>query len=130
MKVDTPLNPALVSAYGPGLEKVLKSNTLVHFDVDCRKAGPGDLRVSIVNSEGKDILFSLKEKEDGTYTVHYSVPQPGTYFINLNYGGVNVPYCPIKVNVQPHVDISKIKVDGLARSKYQIYLYRYRSFIK
>ncbi|XP_031833925.1 filamin A protein cher isoform X5 [Nomia melanderi] len=115
MKVDTPLNPALVSAYGPGLEKVLKSNTLVHFDVDCRKAGPGDLRVNIVNSEGKDILFSLKEKEDGTYTVHYSVPQPGTYFINLNYGGVNVPYCPIKVNVQPHVDISKIKVDGLAR---------------
>ncbi|XP_076645907.1 filamin A protein cher isoform X2 [Halictus rubicundus] len=118
VKVETPLNPALVSAYGPGLEKGLKSNTLVHFDIDCRKAGPGDLRVNITNSEGKDILFSLKEKEDGVYTVHYSVNQPGNYFVNLNYGGLNVPYCPIKVNAQPHVDVSKIKVDGLARRVY------------
>ncbi|KZC12063.1 Filamin-A [Dufourea novaeangliae] len=115
MKVDTPLNPALVSAYGPGLEKGIKSNTLVDFDIDCRRAGPGDLNVSIVNSEEEDILFSLKKKDDGTYTVHYLAPQPGNYFINLKYGGLNVPYCPIKVNVQPHVDVSKIKVDGLAR---------------
>ncbi|CAK9811186.1 cher [Anthophora plagiata] len=116
VKVEAPLNPAMVSAFGPGLEKGVKSNTPTHFNVDCREAGPGELRVSMVNPDGREILFSLTDNEDGTYTVDYVAPQPGVYLVNLNYGGLNVPQCPIKVNVQPHVDVSKIKVDGLART--------------
>lgn len=115
-KVEAPLNPALVAAYGPGLEKGLKSNSVVHFDVDCQKAGPGELRVNVINPEGKDCMTSVKKKENGIYTVQYSTNIPGNYMVNLNYGGLNVPYCPIKVNVQPHVDVSKIKVIGRART--------------
>ncbi|XP_043250799.1 filamin-A isoform X4 [Colletes gigas] len=116
MKVNAPLNPAMVSAFGPGLEDGLKSNTPTHFNIDCREAGPGDLRVNIVHPKGREVLMTLTNNEDGTYTVDYVAPQPGTYLVNLNYGGLNVPQCPIKVNVQPRIDISKIKVDGLARS--------------
>ncbi|XP_017790600.1 PREDICTED: filamin-A [Habropoda laboriosa] len=116
VKVEAPLNPAMVSAFGPGLEKGVKSNSPTHFNVDCREAGPGELRVTMVNPEGREILFSLTDNEDGTYTVDYVAPQPGVYLVNLNYGGLSVPQCPIKVNVQPHVDVSKIKVDGLART--------------
>lgn len=108
----------MVSAFGPGLEKGIKSNTPTHFNVDCREAGPGELRINMINPEGKEILFSLTDNEDGTYTVDYVAPQPGTYLVNLNYGGLNVPHCPIKVNVQPRIDVTKIKVDGLAQSKY------------
>ncbi|XP_043250796.1 filamin-A isoform X1 [Colletes gigas] len=116
MKVNAPLNPAMVSAFGPGLEDGLKSNTPTHFNIDCREAGPGDLRVNIVHPKGREVLMTLTNNEDGTYTVDYVAPQPGTYLVNLNYGGLNVPQCPIKVNVQPRIDISKIKVDGLART--------------
>ncbi|XP_034935901.1 filamin-A isoform X1 [Chelonus insularis] len=116
VKVASPLNPAMVAAFGPGLEKGIKSNTPTHFNIDCREAGNGNLDVSMKNPDGHDVPISLTDNEDGTYTVDYVAPQPGTYTVNLNYGGLKVPQCPIKVNVQPHVDVSKIKVDGLETS--------------
>ncbi|XP_057318837.1 filamin-A isoform X3 [Microplitis mediator] len=116
VKVASPLNPAMVAAFGPGLEKGIKSNTPTHFNIDCREAGNGDLDVTMKSPEGHDLPISLTDNEDGTYTVDYVAPQPGTYTVNLNYGGLKVPQCPIKVNVQPHVDVSKIKVEGLEPS--------------
>ncbi|XP_033213591.1 filamin-A isoform X3 [Belonocnema kinseyi] len=114
VKVIAPLNPALVSAFGPGLEKNVKSNLPTHFNVNCREAGPGELDVIMKNPEGRDVPISLTDNEDGTYTVDYVAPTPGPYTVNLNYGGLKVPNTPIKVDVQPHVDVSKIKVDGLS----------------
>ncbi|XP_018054598.1 PREDICTED: filamin-A isoform X10 [Atta colombica] len=116
VKIASPLNPAMVSAFGPGLEKGVKSNVPTHFNVDCREAGPGKLDIKMVNPEGRELPISLTDNEDGTYVVDYMPPQPGNYTVNLNYGGLKVPQCPIKVNVQPHVDVSKVKVDGLAPS--------------
>ncbi|XP_025994672.1 filamin-A isoform X4 [Solenopsis invicta] len=116
VKIASPLNPAKVSAFGPGLEKGVKSNVPTHFNVDCREAGPGKLDVKLLNPEGRELPISLTDNEDGTFVVDYMPPQPGNYTVNLNYGGLKVPQCPIKVNVQPHVDVSKIKVDGLEPS--------------
>ncbi|XP_070164424.1 filamin-like isoform X4 [Polyergus mexicanus] len=118
VKIASPLNPAMVSAFGPGLEKGVKSNIPTHFNVDCREAGPGKLDVKLLSPEDRELPISLTDNEDGTYTVDYMPPQPGNYTVNLNYGGLNVPQCPIKVNVQPHVDVSKVKVDGLEPSLY------------
>ncbi|KAK9301495.1 hypothetical protein QLX08_006128 [Tetragonisca angustula] len=116
VKVEAPLNIAMLSAYGPGLEKGVKSNIPTHFVVDSREVGPGELRVSIKDSDKKEIPFSLSDNKDGTYTVTYVAREPGTCFVNLNYGGLNAPQCPIKVNVQSHIDISEVKVEGLAQS--------------
>lgn len=125
VKIASPLNPAMVSAFGPGLEKGVKSNVPTHFNVDCREAGPGKLDVKLLNPEGRELPISTTNNEDGTYVVDYMPPQPGNYTVNLNYGGLKVPQCPIKVNVQPHVDVSKVKVDGLEPSEYN-----YRRFIE
>ncbi|XP_011253234.2 filamin-A isoform X4 [Camponotus floridanus] len=116
IKIASPLNPAMVSAFGPGLEKGVKSNVPTHFNVDCREAGPGKLDVKLLSPEDRELPISLTDNEDGTYTVDYMPPQPGNYTVNLNYGGLSVPQCPIKINVQPHVDVSKVKVDGLEPS--------------
>ncbi|XP_015127266.1 filamin-A isoform X2 [Diachasma alloeum] len=116
VKVTSPLNPAMVQAFGPGLEKGVKSNTPTHFNIDCREAGNGELDVNMTGPDGRDLPVTLSDNEDGTYTVDYVAPLPGTYKVDLTYGGLKVPKCPMKVNVQPHVDVSKIKVDGLEPS--------------
>ncbi|KAJ8682417.1 hypothetical protein QAD02_018209 [Eretmocerus hayati] len=116
VKVEAPLNPALVHASGPGLDTNVKTNTPTHFNVNCREAGPGDLKVEMKKPDGHDLPIQLTDNEDGTYTVDYVAPEPGTYTVDLNYGGLKVPKSPIKVNVQPHVDVSKVKVEGLSPS--------------
>lgn len=62
----------------------------------------------------------MTDNEDGTFTVDYCAPAPGNYTLNVVYGGVAVPCCPLKVPIQPHVDVSKIKVDGLEPSKFLV----------
>uniref|UniRef100_A0ABD2W3Y9 Calponin-homology (CH) domain-containing protein n=1 Tax=Trichogramma kaykai TaxID=54128 RepID=A0ABD2W3Y9_9HYME len=115
VKVEAPLNPALVQVYGPGLENP-KSNTPTHFNVNCREAGPGELVAQMKSPDDRELPISLTDNDDGTYTVDYVAPKPGTYTANLTYGGLKVPKCPIKINVQPHVDVNKVKVNGLAPS--------------
>ncbi|XP_035726883.1 filamin-A-like isoform X5 [Vespa mandarinia] len=118
VKVAAPLNPAAVTAFGPGIERGVKSNVPTHFNIDCREAGPGNMDVTIVSEDGRELPVSLTDNEDNTYSVGYVAPQPGNYFVNLSYGGLKVPTCPIAVNVQPHIDVSRIKVDGLEPSLY------------
>ena len=36
-------DPQAVVIKGPGIEKGVMSNSPTHFDIDCRKAGPGKL---------------------------------------------------------------------------------------
>lgn len=117
VKITSPLSPEKVMAFGPGVEDGVKSNVPTHFNVDCREAGPGELQAAIVTPDGRELPISLTDNEDGTYTVDYVAPQPGNHVVNLSYGGLKVPSTPIKVNVQPNVDVSKIKVDGLEPSK-------------
>lgn len=119
VKVEAPLNPALVHAYGPGLDKNVKTKTPTHFNVNCREAGPGELKVDMKTPDGRDLPINLNDNDDGTYTVDYVAPDPGVYTVDLNYGGLKVPQSPFKVNVTPHVDVSKVKVDGLSPSKFQ-----------
>lgn len=88
----------------------------------CREAGDGQLEVFLRNDDTKqEVPFKLSDNQDGTYTVDYEAPRSGNYSCTLRYDGVQVPSTPIKFKVQPNVDVSKIKVDGLEPSKYPNY---------
>jgi hypothetical protein len=77
----------------------------------------GDIQMALSSEKGTDVPLSVTDNEDGTFTVDYCAPTPGNYTLNVLYGGITVPRCPLRVPVQPHVDVSKIKVDGLEPSK-------------
>lgn len=116
--VSEPANAAKVHIFGPGVEKGVKCNTQTHFNIDCRDAGQGDIQIALTSEKGSDVPLTVTDNEDGTFTVDYCAPTPGNYTLNVLYGGVAVPHCPLKVPIQPHVDVSKIKVDGLEPSVY------------
>lgn len=84
-----------------------------------REAGVGDLDVHLINENTREeIPLKLTDNGDQTYTVDYETILGGTHKLSLLYGGQKVPTTPIIFKVEPSVDVSKIKVDGLEPSEY------------
>lgn len=78
----------------------------------------GDLNVAITNEKNQPVPVEVEDNGDGTYAVAYTPAAPGPLKVNVLYAGKLVPQSPIAVQVQPHVDVSKVKVDGLEPSKF------------
>lgn len=74
--------------------------------------------MSLVSDKRVEVPIRVSEVGDGTYIADYVPPHPGNYTLNVQYGGVQVPQSPVKIQVAPQVDVSKIKVEGLERSKF------------
>ncbi|XP_066973700.1 filamin-A isoform X4 [Macrobrachium rosenbergii] len=111
--VSEPTDPGAVKVFGPGVERGVKSNTPTHFNIDCREAGPGDVQIALTNAQGQDIPIDIQDNGDGTFTVEYLTPSPGDHRVTVLYACSEIPQSPIVVPVQPHVDVTKVKVDGL-----------------
>ncbi|XP_066973716.1 filamin-A isoform X15 [Macrobrachium rosenbergii] len=114
--VSEPTDPGAVKVFGPGVERGVKSNTPTHFNIDCREAGPGDVQIALTNAQGQDIPIDIQDNGDGTFTVEYLTPSPGDHRVTVLYACSEIPQSPIVVPVQPHVDVTKVKVDGLEPS--------------
>lgn len=137
VQVNEPLDPSKVQCFGPGLQSgKVKANQSTHFNVDCRyaeitkekettikigpcrEAGLADLGISLKNEEARtEVPVKVTDNGDGTFTGEYETPQPGRHSLTASYGGEQVPSTPIKFDVEPNVDVSKIIVDGLEPSK-------------
>ncbi|XP_060856189.1 filamin-A isoform X2 [Metopolophium dirhodum] len=111
--VSQPLNANKVQIFGPGIESGVKTNKPNHFTIDCSDAGIGELNVNLVNDKGVNVPLQVNDNEDGSFLIDYVPTNSGVHNLNCTYGGVKVPDCPIKINVQSPVDLSKVKVDGL-----------------
>lgn len=118
--VHRPFDPTKVQASGSGLKRA-KVGEISVVNVDCSKAGPGQLTLEAapdksstpasVGSGGK-VKTEVVDNRDGTYTVTYVPLTAGLYTLLLRYGGQTVPGFPAKVTVDPAVDTSKIKAFG------------------
>uniref|UniRef100_UPI00358F87F3 filamin-C-like isoform X2 n=1 Tax=Myxine glutinosa TaxID=7769 RepID=UPI00358F87F3 len=101
--------PANVRAYGPGLESGF-TNRPNRFTVETRGAGTGGLGLAVEGpSEAK---MSCKDNKDGSCNVEYVPFIPGSYDINITFGGHPIPGSPFHVLVKDPVDVSKVKCFG------------------
>ncbi|KAE8293044.1 Filamin-A [Larimichthys crocea] len=79
-------DPSKVRCSGPGLERA-KVGEKGEFIVDCTNAGPADLTIEIISDSG-------------------------SYTLTIRYGGQDVPNFPARLNVEPAVDASGVRVFG------------------
>ncbi|XP_041442540.1 filamin-C isoform X2 [Xenopus laevis] len=104
-------DPSKVTASGPGLERG-KAGEVATFTVDCSKAGDAELTIEILSDSGSKAEVLIQNNSDGTYSITYTPSCPGAYTITIKYGGHAVPKFPVRVNVEPAVDTSGVKVFG------------------
>ncbi|NWI29738.1 FLNA protein, partial [Sula dactylatra] len=102
-------DPARVRVHGPGIQSGT-TNQPNKFTVETRGAGTGGLGLAVEGpSEAK---MSCTDNKDGSCSVEYIPYEPGTYSLNVTYGGHQVPGSPFKVPVTDVVDSSKVKCAG------------------
>jgi filamin len=111
--VAEPSNPSKVKVHGPGVEKGVKTFATTYFIVDCKEAGPGDVAVGLTSEKGEDVPVKTTDNQDGTFRVEYEPKSPGKYTAVVYFANKEVPQSPIKINVEAHIDVSKVKVVGL-----------------
>uniref|UniRef100_A0A8B9JFS9 Filamin B n=1 Tax=Astyanax mexicanus TaxID=7994 RepID=A0A8B9JFS9_ASTMX len=109
--IQYPFDPTKVVASGSGLKRG-KVGEISVVNVDCAKAGPGQLTLEAMSDAGSKAKTEVLDNKDGTYTVTYVPLTAGMYTLLLKYGGQAVPHFPAKVVVDPAVDTSKVKVFG------------------
>ncbi|XP_069543915.1 filamin-C-like isoform X2 [Brachyistius frenatus] len=109
--VQSVFDPSKVTASGPGLERG-KEDEAGSFTVDCSKAGEAELTIEIVSDSGTKAEVHVQNNGDGTYSITYIPQSHGTYTITIKYGGHAVPKFPARLQVDPAVDTSGVKVYG------------------
>ncbi|XP_067302535.1 filamin-A isoform X1 [Pseudorasbora parva] len=102
-------DPARVRVHGPGLQSGI-TNKPNKFTVETRGAGTGGLGLAMEGpSEAK---MSCTDNKDGSCCVEYIPYEPGTYNLNVTYGGQPITGSPFSVPVHDTVDATKVKCQG------------------
>uniref|UniRef100_A0A3P8U777 Filamin C n=1 Tax=Amphiprion percula TaxID=161767 RepID=A0A3P8U777_AMPPE len=109
--VQSVFDPSKVTASGPGLERG-KVNEAGAFTVDCSKAGEAELTIEIISDSGTKAEVHVQNNGDGTYSITYIPQTHSMYSITIKYGGHVVPKFPTRLQVDPAVDTSGVKVYG------------------
>ena len=77
----------------------------------------GDVSISITNPRNQEIPYDIDQKGDEILEVHYEAKIPGTHCISVTFNNQEIPQSPIKVNIEPDIDVGRIKVTGIDTSK-------------
>ncbi|KAJ8396992.1 hypothetical protein AAFF_G00010460 [Aldrovandia affinis] len=124
VKVGAGCHPSKVKVSGPGVSKTgLKAFEPTYFTVDCTDAGQGDISIGIkcasdvVGPAEADIDFDIVRNDDDTFTVRYTPPGAGSYTIMVLFGEQAVPMTPIRINVDPSHDASRVMAEGPGLSR-------------
>nr|XP_033781692.1 filamin-B isoform X2 [Geotrypetes seraphini] len=117
IKVEPSHDASKVRSEGPGLSKTgVENGKPTHFTVFTKGAGKAPLDVHFTGPADGDAVkdFEIIDNCDYSYTVRYTPIQQGRVKVAVDYGGDPIPKSPFTVGVAAPLDLSKIRVNGLA----------------
>lgn len=77
----------------------------------------GDVSIALTDAKGQDIPFTINDNQDGTFTIGYTPKSPGVHCISVLFADNEIPISPLKITVEPTIDVNKIRIEGLETSK-------------
>jgi hypothetical protein len=64
-----------------------------------------------------DVHYEIDQKDDDVLDVRYEPTIPGNHIITIEFNNQEIPQSPIKVYIEPDIDVTKIKVININSSK-------------
>ncbi len=64
-----------------------------------------------------DVPYEIDQKGDEVLEVRYEPKLPGQHCVSITFNNQEIPQSPIKVLVEPDVDVGRIVVTGIDSSK-------------
>ena len=104
------IDPARVKVHGKGVEPGIVAGEAAPFIVDPREAGDAPVTVR-VDGPAK-VKVDCVEGRDHTYHCVYYPMEAGEYQVHVNFANEPIPASPIKVDITPATDASKVVVSG------------------
>lgn len=109
------------SAAGKGLKKAI-AGAETQFQILSPESGlldktdPVGLEVAVLSSSPKQEAApsTVKDNQDGSYTVLYTAPTPGDYEIAVRFYGKHIPGSPFRLDVVPSAEASQCRAYGPA----------------
>lgn len=71
-----------------------------------------------MNPKNVELNFDVTQKGEELLDAQYVPKIPGPHIISVTFNNQEIPQSPIKVNVEPDVDVGKIKVTGIDQCKF------------
>ncbi|EUB60625.1 Filamin-A [Echinococcus granulosus] len=71
------------------------------FQVDTREAGSGDLELTVTDSEQRPLQLEVADHGDGVYTCQYQPEEACPHYVDVKFGGREIPESPYCVKVHP-----------------------------
>ena len=84
----------------------------------------GDVAIAVTDSKNYDLAFNIDDNQDGTFTISYAPKLPGVHCISVLFGDHEIPVSPFKVHVEPSIDVTKIRIEGLDTGKSIRFVFR------
>lgn len=96
--MNNPLDLSKLRVYGPGISADVRTKQRTNFTIDSTQVGSNDVEVTIVDSNGDNLLAILeKTGKDGIVTVNFSPEKAETHQVKVFVEGI--PTFDIKLNV-------------------------------
>ena len=108
-------------AFGPGLEDNKVTDQLpTHFTIQSKDRNGNDMKKGgdpfevVVQGPNGPVPATIKDNEDGTYTVDYAPTDAGKHKIEVKLKGQNVAKAPYHINVKEGADNESSVIEGFS----------------
>ena len=80
------------------------------------------MSISITNPRNQDVPYDIEQTSEEVLNVHYEAKLPGLHCVSVTFNNQEIPQSPIKILVEPDIDVGKIKVTGIDPSNFSLFL--------